>query len=152
MNRSEVAFPILAVDYGLKRVGLAVCDENGRVAVGVGILTGVQGRALTRAVYAAARERGAKSILIGSPHPELHGSKPVIEGADLLSEKLRLKGLNVYRLDESGTTAEALDARRTAGGRGRKTTLWIDEAAAIILLRRFLDSLSLESHSEAESI
>ncbi len=132
--------PILAVDYGLQRVGLAISDPNGRVAVGAGILVGLKGRALARAVIAAARERNAKSILVGEPPEDAREVEDVIAGADKLSDYLTSKGFPVYRIDEDYTTAVALASRKAIGGKGKRTKKWIDEAAAIIILQRFLDS------------
>lgn len=132
--------PILAVDYGLKRVGLAISDPHGRVAVGAGILVGLTGRALARAVMVAARERNAKSILVGEPPEGAREVEEVIAGANKLSEYLASKGFPVYRIDEDYTTAVALASRKAIGGKGKRTKKWIDEAAAIIILQRFLDS------------
>ncbi len=131
---------ILCVDFGLKRVGLAVTDPRRRTAVGAGCIEGLSGRSLARAVRAEAAKRGVKVILIGQPPQGARGVEPVIRGADALAEASRRFGLEVIRWDESYSTSEALAARRTYGGKSRAGRGWIDEAAAVLILRSYLDA------------
>ncbi len=130
---------IFGVDYGLKRVGLAVSDPEGRVAVGAGRLEGLSGRALARAIGAAARSRGAEVVVIGQPSGEGRGHEEVTSGTTALSAALERMGFEVAGWDESYTTAEALAARRRFGGRSSASKGWADEAAAILILQSYLD-------------
>jgi len=145
MSVNQKSGVILAVDYGLTYVGLAACDFRGRVAVGAGRLEGLGARALGRAVCAAARQRNAKKILIGSPPVGAHNVKLVIEGANKLASSLERMGFEILRWDESYTTAAALAFKRHIGGKSKPTKEWIDEAAAIILLQSYLDAHKRES-------
>ena len=131
---------ILAVDFGLKRVGLAVCDPHRKVAVGAGLIVGKQGRALSRSVMAEAQRRNVMTLLIGSPPEGAREVEPVIAGADILSRDLEKKGFEIKRWDESYTTSMALSIRRNIGGKGKKEKEWIDEASAIILLQSYIDA------------
>ena len=131
---------ILAVDYGLKRVGLAVCDPDRKVAVGAGMIENLSGRKLARAVYKEAVDRNAKVVLVGLPPEGATDVEPVIEGADRLSNNLQKMGMEIWRWDESFTTFEALKSRRMIGGKSKRKKKWVDEAAAVIILRTFLDS------------
>ena len=129
------------MDYGLKRVGLAVCDAERRTAVGVGCIEGLSGRSLARAVKAEAQKRNAKTILIGLPPKGAREVEPVIAGADALADALELAEFRVIRWDESYSTAEALTARRRYGGKSRIGKCWVDEAAAVLILNNYLDQI-----------
>lgn len=133
---------ILAVDFGLKRVGVAVCDPGRRVAVGVKCLDGLSGRALVREVARLADERCARVILIGEPPAEARGAGPVIAGADALAKSLTAKGFVIVRWSEAYTTAQVLSDRKRLGGKGGKTAGWQDVGAAVVMLREFLDGFS----------
>ena len=133
--------PILAVDFGLKRVGLAVCDPGRRVAVGAGYLEGISGRKLARAVKAEAIKRDAGTVLIGEPPEGARGVEPVIKGADILANALQKWGFNVLRWDESYTTSSVLSTRRQYGGKSKTGKGWIDEASAVLILQSYLDYL-----------
>ena len=133
---------ILAIDFGLKQTGVAISDPNRRVAVGIGILENLSGRALARAVFAIARDRGATTVLVGSPPVGARNVEPVILGADKLSSALEKRGIKIARWGEAYTTAEALKAREHYGGKIKHGKKWIDEAAAILILQSYLDSVT----------
>lgn len=131
--------PILAVDFGLKRIGLAVCDPGRCVAVGAGYLEGISGRKLARAIKAEALKRNTDTVLIGKPPEGARGVEPVINGADNLADTLLKWDFRVLRWDESYTTSSVLSARRQYGGKARTGKGWIDEASAVLILQDFLD-------------
>jgi len=133
----KISGVILAVDFGSKKSGLAICDPERRVAVGVGHLE-KSGRALARAVFSIAREKGAESVLVGSPPPGAKNVEPVIAGADKLCDALRKRGMEVLRWDEGYTTAEALRTKKHYGGKSKPKKMWIDEASAILILQSYL--------------
>ena len=135
--------PLLSVDFGLKRCGLAICDPEGRLAVGAGRIEGLSGRSLARAVARAARERQIGSILVSLPTPSLEEDQPVVEGADRLSESLERDGFQVVRWTEAFSTAEAHTARRFYGGKSSAGRGWADEAAAVLILQNYLDRMKL---------
>src|SRR4030042_2418096 len=58
---------ILGIDFGLRRVGMAICPTDSRIAVGAGWIEASNRRDLVRAITAAAREREAREIVIGKP-------------------------------------------------------------------------------------
>jgi putative Holliday junction resolvase len=132
---------ILAVDYGLKRVGLAVCDPQRRTAVGIGILKGLTGRALARAVEQAAASRQAATVVIGKPSGAGHNAQLVTGEAERLADALKRAGFQVVRWDEAYTTATALAERRRIGGKGKPSREWVDEAAAVIILGDYLEHI-----------
>jgi len=132
---------LLAVDYGEKRIGLAISDPTGMIASPAGF---IQRRAGKRPPIAElmrrAKELEARGFLLGLPldgegaETERSGVVRVV-GAKL-SERT---GLPVRFLDERFTTAAALRTVHELGGstRGRKGDL--DAMAAAIILQHALD-------------
>ena len=58
---------ILAIDYGEKRIGLAVSDEMGITARGISVIERKSKRADLDAIAAAVSEYGAGAIVVGYP-------------------------------------------------------------------------------------
>ncbi|MDP8239101.1 MAG: RuvX/YqgF family protein [Candidatus Hatepunaea meridiana] len=137
---SNISGAILGVDFGLKWVGLAVCDNRQTIAVGAGWLEDISGRSLARRIRIEAEERLAKTILIGQPPIGARNSERVVAGANILAESLRKMGFEVIRWDESYTTAAVLTDRKRIGGKSSKPKGWLDEAAAILILQGYIDN------------
>lgn len=122
---------LLAVDHGLARSGLAVCDPSGTI---VRPLDPLEPTAV-EPIAAAAAELGAEAIVLGLPL-SLDGS----EGAQVavvreFGERLGLSaGVPVLLWDERLTTALAASSRR-GGARAAE-----DSLAAAHLLESYLAS------------
>ena len=145
-NKSNnITGAILSVDFGLKRTGLAVCDENRRAAVGAGWLEGLSGRSLARKIRDEAAKRQIDTILIGDPPAGARDSDKVIEGAEALAEALIGLGFEVMRWNEDFTTASVLADRRKIGGKSSKHKGWIDEAAAVLILKSYIECMEVQN-------
>jgi len=130
----------LGIDHGSKRIGLAISDPSGKVALPAGTL---ESRGLERDLAAIRRlveERQVERIVVGLP---LHmdgrpGSQAEAAGrfAQRLAEEL---GLPVDTMDERWTTREAERALQATGRRGKKKRAVIDSVAAALLLRTYLE-------------
>ncbi len=57
----------LAVDFGEKRIGLAVSDETGGIVVPVGVISRTSDAQAAAAIAAAAEERGVARLVLGHP-------------------------------------------------------------------------------------
>ena len=124
---------LLGVDYGLRRVGLAVCDPEGRTAVGAGRIESRSGRDLQRLIIEIARFRGVRGVVLGSPSPTL-GNEALREAVRRLSKRLDQSAIPLALWPEQFSTASALAERKLFGGKGKAVKLWADEAAAIIYI------------------
>ncbi len=135
---------ILALDFGRKRIGLAISDELGITAQGLETLERRGRREDIESLRHLAAERGVSLFLIGDP---LHMSgDPSRQGdytREFAAELERKTGLAVEFRDERWTSREAERTIRGAGlmNRARKAT--IDKLSAVILLQGYLDSLRL---------
>ncbi|MEJ7761086.1 MAG: Holliday junction resolvase RuvX [Gemmatimonadaceae bacterium] len=132
----------MSVDYGEKRIGLAISDPLGMIASPAGF---IQRRAGKRAPIAELARRAdsleAKGIVMGLPldgnGDETDWTREVRRvGAEL--EKRT--GLSVRFVDERYTTAASLRAIREMGGstRGRKGD--VDSMAAALMLQHVLNT------------
>ena len=133
---------VLAIDYGERRLGLAVSDEAGAFAFPAGAL---ERRGLKRdlaALRALARERGVASVVVGLPL-HLDGREgPEARAARAFAAAVgEATGLPVETFDERWTTREAersLQDQGLVGRRGRGRKKVIDEVAATLILRAWL--------------
>ena len=139
MNAALARF--LCVDYGRKRVGLAISDPLGMIASPAGFIERRAGkRAPITKILARAKELEAAGFLIGLP---LDGAGEETEWtAEIRSvgaEIAKRTGMPVRFMDERFTTAAALRAIKEMGEstRGRKGD--VDSLAATILLQQALN-------------
>src|SRR5215212_9975261 len=130
----------MAVDYGEKRVGLAIADELGMIASAAGFIARRAGkRAPIAEIIRRAESLEAKGFVVGLP---LDGNGNETEWTAEVrrvgSELEKRTGLPVQFHDERYTTAASLRAIREMDGstRGRKGE--VDAMAAAILLQNAL--------------
>lgn len=131
---------VLAVDYGEKRIGLAVSDPSRTVASPVGFVTRRTGKRPPIAELARrAEELEATAVVLGLPLDDRGDDTPrATEVRRVAAELERRTGLPVSLVDERYTTAAALRTVREMGGstRGRKGD--VDALAAAVLLQHAL--------------
>lgn len=135
---------LLAVDYGERRVGLAVSDPTGTIASPAGFILRRAGqRAPIHAIIGRARALEAEGFVLGLPLDQ-NGDETVrsTEVRRIATEIEKRTALPVRLVDERFTTAAALRAVREMGGstRGRKGD--VDALAATVLLQHALSSAS----------
>jgi putative Holliday junction resolvase len=131
----------LAVDYGEKRVGLAISDPMGMIATPAGFIKRREGkRPPVVDIVRRGSELEAKGFLIGLPRDENDKDTEWTESVRALGAELAKRtGLPVRYLDEAFTTSDALAAIREMGGKPRGRKGDVDSLAATILLQRALD-------------
>jgi putative holliday junction resolvase len=131
----------MAVDYGEKRVGLAISDELGMIASPAGFIARRRGkRAPVAEIIRRAEALEARGFLMGLP---LDGNGNETEWTAEVrrvgTEIEKRTNLPVKYLDERFTTAASLRTIREMDGstRGRKGD--VDSMAAAILLQNALN-------------
>ncbi len=139
MNAALARF--LAVDYGRKRIGLAISDPLGMIASPAGFITRREGkRAPITKIVARATELEAMGFVLGLPlDGEGNETDWTAEIRALGAEIAKRTGMPVRFYDERFTTAAALRTVREMGEstRGRKGD--VDSLAATILLQQALN-------------
>lgn len=130
----------MAIDWGERRIGLAISDPLGIIASPAGF---IQRRAGKRPPLAKVIERatalGATGFVLGLPlDAEGNDTPRATEVRDIARELERRTGLAVRLVDERYTTAAARRAVRTLGGRPGDRPGDIDALAATVLLQHAL--------------
>ncbi|MFL5523253.1 MAG: Holliday junction resolvase RuvX [Gemmatimonadaceae bacterium] len=132
----------LAVDYGRKRIGLAISDPLGMIASPAGFIERREGkRAPITKIVARATELAAQGYVIGLPlDGEGNETDWTAEIRALGAEIAKRTGMPVRFYDERFTTAAALRTVKDLGQstRGRKGD--VDSLAATILLQQALNA------------
>lgn len=132
----------LAVDYGEKRVGLAISDPLGIIASPAGFIARRAGkRPPVAEIIRRATALEARGFVLGLPLDQNGDETPWTREVRSVGTELgKRTGLPVRYVDERYTTSASLRAVREMGGstRGRKGD--VDAMAAAILLRHALDS------------
>jgi putative Holliday junction resolvase len=131
----------LAVDYGRKRIGLAISDPLGMIASPAGFIVRRKGKRppITK-ILARAQELEARGFVVGLPlDGEGNETEWTAEVRSLGAEIAKRTGMPVRFLDERFTTAVALRTMKELGEstRGRKGD--VDSLAATVLLQNALN-------------
>jgi putative Holliday junction resolvase len=128
----RTAMRYLGVDYGSKRVGLAVSDESAKFALPLAVLPNNAG--LVDAVEKAARENGVTQIIIGESRKYDMTANPIQEDIAAFKQLLDGRGFST-RLELEFMTSQ--QAEREQGKHAK-----IDASAAALILQSFLDKES----------
>ena len=132
---------ILGIDYGLKRIGLALSDESGTIAQPLDYLDGGEPAIVCRQVLRLCQERKVGKIVVGVPL-RLDGT-PSDQTRHTLAfiEQLRqATTIAVAQWDERLTSVQAERALLEANVRRSERRQKIDKLAAQIMLQSYLDA------------
>ena len=141
---------LLALDYGSKTVGAAVCDPFHVTVSEVGIIrreSETHLRKTLRRIAELASEYEAKAIILGLPL-NMDGSygeraRKTEEFRTLLIKRL---GLPVILVDERLTTVEAEEILKGRGIKREHFREYIDMTAAAVILRDYLSREEEDTH------
>lgn len=140
---------ILAVDFGERRIGVAISDPLGLIAQPWGILRRASNRQAAGELAALAREVGATAIVVGLPldadGSEGYQARRVRRFAALLEEMVDIP---LVLWDESLTTVDAESLVSRQKRRRGKRAQPMDDVAAAVLLQSYLDRRSTETAAE----
>jgi len=130
----------LALDFGSKRIGLAISDSEGEFAFPKGKLDRKGRKQDLTALCELIESHEIERIVIGIP---LHMNGREGVGAEaarsFASDLTEVSGIHVDTLDERLTTVEAERMLQASGRSARKRKEVIDSVAASIILRTYLD-------------
>ena len=131
---------LLGIDFGERRIGLAISDPEGRVAVPLTALERSSDRHAVARIAELARREGVGGLVVGEPLG-LDGERgAAAERARRFAERLAAAtGLPWEAVDEALTSVEAGARLREAGVDTRRHPGRVDAVAAQILLQEALD-------------
>lgn len=131
----------LGVDVGDRRIGLAISDPNGQVAVPLRVLHRTAPDGAIDAIGALVAEEDVDGIVVGLPL-SLDGSvgQQAESVQEFVRELLTVVKVPVTLWDERLSTVQAEELLRSGGLGWRKRKAEQDSLAAAIILQGYLDS------------
>jgi putative Holliday junction resolvase len=143
---------ILAIDFGTKRMGLAVSDALGITAQGLATLERTRLADDLGRIRELAEEYSAERVILGNPIGR--GGNPTAMSVQVaaFAEKLRGRlGCPVALWDERLSSVEAGRLLREAGLGTEKRRHAVDRVAATLLLQGYLDYRASERARSREA-
>jgi len=136
----------LAIDYGSKRTGLAICDADETIASPLAVLHGQKG--LLRRIKEIIEAENAEAVVLGLPlnmtGSESSQTKLVRKFAEQLKKYLSVPvQLQDERLSSFGAEEKLAPADFTRGKRKKR----IDAVAAAEILEAFLERKKAGNHN-----
>jgi putative holliday junction resolvase len=134
---------ILGLDYGEKRIGVAVCDELGLTAQGLPTIIRKDKKHDWKILEDLVRDYKIEKIVIGYP-VRLDGSEGIqCEKVNRFSALLdKTFSLPVVKWPETLSTKEAEEILINSGVRWEKRKKMVDKLAACLILQGYLDSIA----------
>lgn len=132
---------ILAIDFGEARIGLAISDPSGRLAMPLTTLARRSDRDAIDQIERIVQQEEVQKLVLGEPR-NLDGSlgESARRVQSFRRKLLAQIPLSCDLLDETLTSVEATQRLRDAGVDLKRRPERIDAVAAQILLEQYLDS------------
>jgi len=133
---------ILGIDYGSKRVGLALGDTASRLASPCGVITWDDRLTLISKIHDVCARDLVEAVVVGVPQPLHDQSADSEQTKEVRSFIVELKALGLPIYEESEVLTSQLAARqvRDAGEKGKR-----DDLAAAAILQTWLDRRGSDS-------
>lgn len=131
----------LGIDFGLKRVGLAVSDPTGTLVSPYRTIERTTRDALFDELLDILDKESVEAVVVGLPL-SLNGedtltTRQARNFADSLGRRTELP---IHLMDERLTSAQAEEELNAAGIRGKKKKMALDSQAAVVILRSWLEN------------
>jgi putative Holliday junction resolvase len=135
---------VLAVDFGLKRIGLAISEPRGTMALPYATLVKKDNSQLMDEIQAIVDKEGVECLVVGLPVGLNSEETLTTRQARNFAGRLgSMTSLPVYLEDERLSSSEAALRLKSMGLAGRKHKKVLDQIAATIILESFLASESV---------
>ncbi len=129
---------VLGVDFGEKRIGLAV--SRGQLAEPLSIVEVTNQNSAVEEITKTCQQEKIEEIVLGLPLDSDGQVGPAAQKVKEFGQKLTKEtGLKVIFWDEALTSEEAL-AKMVEAGRPRQKRRHLDDVVAALILQEYLDS------------
>lgn len=132
---------ILAFDFGLRRIGVAVGQDITASASPVGVVANGESGADHEQISAIIREWHPTRLVVGMPTHADGSPGPMTAAVEAFIDELAQYELPISTIDERYSSLEAEQALKKArklGSRGRISKQDIDATAAVFIAERYL--------------
>jgi len=144
----QIEKPILAIDYGEKRIGLAISDSKGIIASPLDVLTITERHDIDQVledILLIVDEYKVKGILVGMPQELKKTYSKSIKKIKNFAKKLTdLTNIPVTFQDETYSTIQAQNMLLSLGQNTKSSRKKIDMISATVFLQEFLNSNNKE--------
>ncbi|MCE1176043.1 MAG: Holliday junction resolvase RuvX [Burkholderiales bacterium] len=131
---------VLGIDYGLKRIGVAVGNTLTRHAEPLVIIQNTSETNSIQRICQMAREWSAHELVLGLPrHPDGTPHEMTQICLDMQQSLMKATQLSVYLIDERYSSAVLSHSTQT-NARGQTRAKPQDDLAAAIILQQYLDA------------
>jgi putative Holliday junction resolvase len=133
--------PVLGLDLGEARIGVALSDPDRRVAIPLGTVKTGSPPGELRAIADIAAEHGVTAVVVGLPVSMSGDRGDRAQRAAAFARALEdVLAVSVEMQDERLSTVEAERRLRSSGVRTRARRSVIDQTAATVILQSWLDA------------
>lgn len=144
---------ILGIDYGQRRVGIALSDPLGVTAQPYTTVTVSSDDEIIAWLVSHREELGFERIVLGLPIAMSGAAGTMADHVGALATKIENDvGVPVETVDERLSSAEAHRVYADMGGRLKGNKEKIDAIAAALILRRWMDQSPLFAGDESDAI
>ena len=135
---------IMGLDFGEKKIGIALSDKTNLIAIPYSVYTRRSTRKDLGSLYNIFTENNVGSIIIGWPI-ELSGvENEICEKVVLFANRIIEKyEVNIYLHDERYSTAMATRVAKLANIKRKKSQEVDDKIAALLILQQVLDIIKI---------
>jgi putative Holliday junction resolvase len=131
---------VLGIDFGLKRVGIAVCDPDRSMVFPRPVLRVSSSDQVYAQVKKICEEEHVTALVVGLPYDDLHVENEQTARVRTFGQKLSDECcLPVFFEDEKYTTAQAELLLDGSGFDFREKKLSRDSVAAMLILQSFIE-------------
>ena len=138
---------VMGLDFGEKRIGVAVSDREGIIATGLDTIERDEQGSEFDEIERIVREREVERIVVGIPYrmdgaegPEVHRARGFLK-----TIRRRLPDVETDTMDERLSSAQAHQTLSQAGVTNRVRRGSVDRMSAQIILTRYLGKMSQSS-------
>jgi putative Holliday junction resolvase len=129
----------LGIDYGSKRIGVAVSDESARLAFPLGVVAA--GEKALQEILDIVKENEVKLAVIGESRDFKLQKNPIMRDIETFAEALQTHGVAVEFEPELFTSAQAQRQGRDKRGALQAYAANRDASAAALILQSYLDRM-----------
>ncbi|MCF8086423.1 MAG: Holliday junction resolvase RuvX [Desulfohalobiaceae bacterium] len=130
---------VLGIDFGLRRIGLAISDAEGEMAFPLKTVFKQTREQAFEEIRSVVIQRGVEAVALGLPL-DLEGRRTLStrQAENFRRELCTRLDLPVHLVDETCTSAQAEAKLREAGVPPKKRKALLDQQAAVEILESFL--------------
>lgn len=136
---------LMGIDYGLRRIGVAVTDEQGLSVRGLTTIDRRKNPDFIAAILSLIKQEKPEALVIGLPLDINDAETVMSKEVRSFAEKLQISsGLPVNFVDESYSSKKAAELMRFRKKKMRKDKAAIDRLAACLILQSYREDQGWE--------